>query len=80
MKIRIKDKVKSEAIRRKTKAIDIEYRVKKLKFHFAGHVIRGGDETWVKRSIDWRPYEERRARVRPKSRWRDEMEEKVGTG
>jgi len=33
---------------------------------------------WAKRTTEWQPREGRRAKGRPKRRWRDEIEEKAG--
>ena len=36
------------------------------------------DNRWTKRLTDWHPYNEKRSRKRPDTRWRDEIEKFAG--
>ena len=36
--------------------VDVGYSIKLKKFKFAGHVFRGSNERWVKRTTVWTPY------------------------
>lgn len=79
LKIKVKDRVRNEKIREETDAIDVGYRIRKLKYKYAGHVMRMGQERWVKRVIEWRPFDRKRGRGRPATRWRDEIVKSLGT-
>ena len=78
MKVKVNNRVRNENIRDKTNAIDGGYRVEKLKFKsYAGHVMRMGEQRWVKRVINWRPLDRMRRTGRPALRWRDDDLEKI---
>ena len=64
--------------KRKIKAKDIIQVVKQQKWRWAGHVARMNDNRWTKRITDWHPYNEKRSRKRPDTRWRDEIEKFAG--
>ena len=36
------------------------------------------DNRWTKRLTDWHPYNEKRSRKRPDTRWKDEIEKFAG--
>ena len=42
------------------------------------HVARMEDKRWAKITTEWYPRDCKRARGKPKRKWRDEIEEKVG--
>ena len=50
----------------------------KQKWRWAGHVARINDYRWTKRLTDWHPYNEKRSRKRPDTRWGDEIEKFAG--
>ena len=79
LSIRKKDKITNENIRNRTNIRDIGYSIKKAKFKYAGHIMRGKDDRWEKRVTEWRPCEGKRGNRRLKTRWRDELERRVGT-
>mgnify|MGYP000897032825 CR=1 FL=1 len=58
--------------------VDVGYKIKKLKFKYARHIIRGEDK-WSKKVTGWQVIEGSRRRGRPKLRWRDEITRRVGT-
>lgn len=78
LKIRQSEKINANHIRRITKSKDIIYTAKKLKFNFAGHIMRESKETWSKRLTTWVPYGRVRKQGRPALRWRDEIDGRVG--
>lgn len=78
LNIRLRDKIRNTSIREETQVQDVGYTIKKLKFKYAGHIMRASNERWEKLVTEWRPYEGRRKRGRPKTRWRDELENRVG--
>ena len=77
--IRLRDRVKNEYMRRKTNIIDAAKLACQLKWRWAGHVARAGDERWTERVLHWSyTREARRARGCPRGRWRDDIEEVAG--
>ncbi len=76
--IKKKDKIKSMDIRKTTEVKDIAYKVKKLKWKFAGHISRKKENTWAKIMEEWVPIWRKRPRGRPITRWRDEIVKEVG--
>ena len=79
MNVKIEDKIRNEKISEETNAVDVGYPIKKLKYKFAGHAVRMNEERWVKRVINWRPFDRTRSRGRLLTRWRDELEKNIGT-
>ena len=75
--ITLRDKKRSTWIREKTKVKDIPV-VKQQKWRWAGHVARMNDNRWTKRLTNWHPYNEKRSRKRPDTRWKDEIEKFAG--
>jgi hypothetical protein len=78
LKIKKRDKIKNRDIRGQTPSTDVGYKIKKAKFQYAGHIIRSERERWTKILTESRPYERKRSKGRPKTRWRDELERRVG--
>ena len=76
--ITLRDRKRSTWIREKTKVKDIVQVVKQQKWRWAGHVARMNDNRWTKRITDWHPYNEKRSRKRPDTRWKDEIERFAG--
>lgn len=77
--VKRKDRVRNLAVRRKSKIVDCRYRIKKLKFDYAGHVIRGEEGRWERKALFWIPRDKKRKVGRPKLRWEDEIIRRVGT-
>jgi hypothetical protein len=78
LKIKKRDKIRNRDIRGQTQSTDVGYKIKKAKFQYAGHIMRSERERWTKILTEWRPYEGKRNKGRPKTRWRDELERRVG--
>ena len=74
-----KDKIRNEVIRAKTKVKDIESRAENAKGQWAGHVARMNTRKWARITTEWTPRNGKRTKGRPKRRWRDDIELKVGT-
>lgn len=72
-KIKLKHKINNLTLLNKFNHKGIRYLVKKLKFNYAGHLIRDSKFKWTEHTLDWVPYDHRRSRGRPSSRWRDEI-------
>lgn len=77
--ISLRDRVRSETIRQRTKITDIIERAAQLKWQWAGHVARQNDSRWTKKLIQWRPRETRRSIGRPPKRWLDDVKRTAGT-
>ena len=74
-----RDKIRNEVIRSKTKVVDIIDKVPCMRGQWAGHIARMSNAGWAKIISEWTPREGRRARGRPKRRWRDSIEEVGGS-
>ncbi|KAI5728658.1 hypothetical protein M8J77_019174 [Diaphorina citri] len=57
---------------------DLSKEATKLKWRWAGHVARMGNERWAKKLTEWIPRSHKRTRGRKKIRWYDEMKKNVG--
>ncbi|XP_075990548.1 uncharacterized protein LOC142986144 [Anticarsia gemmatalis] len=77
LNVKKSDKLKNRVIRYKTKVIDITQKIRRLKWRWAGHLIRGHDK-WSKKVTRWYPREGKRKRGRPQKRWDDEIREVAG--
>ena len=42
--IKLRDRKSNKEVRGRTKAVDVGYKMKRQKFKYAGHLIRGGNE------------------------------------
>lgn len=78
LNISLKDKIRNEIIRERTKVKDVIRTTTEMKNKWAGHVARMNDNRWAKTTTEWIPRERTRRRGKPKRRWRDELEEKFG--
>nr|ADI61818.1 endonuclease-reverse transcriptase [Bombyx mori] len=76
--VSLKDKIRNEIIRPRTKVIDIAQRVSKLKWQWAGHICRRTDDRWSRRVLEWRPRSGRRNVGRPLARWCDDLRTVAG--
>lgn len=76
--IKRKDKVRNSNIRSKTKVQDITLKIRRQKWKWAGHMIRGKDK-WSKIITQWYPRDGKRKRGRPQRRWDDDIKQVAGT-
>nr|XP_013189558.1 unnamed protein product [Amyelois transitella] len=74
----LKDRVTNKDLRRRSKVTDVGRRVAKLKWEWAGHIARKS-ESWCKRLLDWRPWDQKRPRGRPQMRWKDDIKQVAGS-
>ena len=70
-----RDKIQNEVIRLKTKVIDIVDEVQCMTGQRTGYTARMRNTRWAKITSERTPREGRRARGRPKRRWRHNIEE-----
>lgn len=76
--ISLRDKIRNTEIRRKTKVRDIVKEVARMKWRWAGHIARCGDNRWTRRILEWRPRETTRSKGRPQKRWVDDIRAVAG--
>lgn len=79
LNIKLKDKIKLGIIRRQTKITDITYCIKKLKWRWAGHMIRSKRDKWSKDVTMWWPRGNKRKKGRQRRRWEDDVRRIAGT-
>ena len=77
--ITLKDKIRNEDLRRKTKVKSIASVCCRLKWKWGGHVMRQGNFKWTTQITKWIPRQQKRRKGRPRRRWKDEFTEKAGT-
>lgn len=77
LNVKRSDRLKNSVIRKKTRTIDVVQKIKRLKWRWAGHTIRGHDK-WSKKVTMWYPREGKRKRGRPQKRWDDDIREVAG--
>ncbi|CAK1594407.1 unnamed protein product [Parnassius mnemosyne] len=78
LKIKLQDRINSSKIRRRTKITDALTTIARLKWKWAGHVIRSSDGRWSERILHWFPRDGKRDRGRPLRRWKDDIEAVAG--
>jgi endonuclease/exonuclease/phosphatase family metal-dependent hydrolase len=76
--ISLRDRIRNEAIRSRTKVTDIALRIAKLKWQWAGHIARRTDGRWGGKVLEWRPRTGRRSVGRPPARWTDDLVKVAG--
>ncbi|CAH2268473.1 jg16903 [Pararge aegeria aegeria] len=76
--ISLRDKIRNEVIRQRTKVTDIAFRVSVLKWQWAGHVCRRTDGRWSRKVLEWRPRVGKRSVGRPPTRWSDDLRKVAG--
>ena len=76
--VSLRDRIRNEVIRQRTKVIDIAHRISKLKWQWAGHISRRTDNRWGKRVLEWRPRLGKRSVGRPQARWSDDLRKTAG--
>lgn len=76
--VSLRDRIRNEEIRRRTKVTDIARRIAKLKWQWAGHIARRTDGRWGRKVLEWRPRTGRRNVGRPPTRWTDDLVKAAG--
>lgn len=62
--IKLKDRIPNKEIRRRTGLADVASKVKRLKWKWAGHIMRTKDDRWTKSTTLWVPRNKKRRRGR----------------
>ncbi|CAG9120224.1 unnamed protein product [Plutella xylostella] len=76
--VSLRDRIRNEEIRRRTKVTDIAKRISTLKWQWAGHVARRADDRWSRKVLEWRPRVGKRRVGRPPTRWSDDLRKVAG--
>lgn len=69
--VSLRDRIRNEEIRRRTKVTDIAERISKFKWQWAGRIARRTGNRWGQKDLEWRPQPGRRSVGRPSTRWTD---------
>ncbi|CAH2226444.1 jg17684 [Pararge aegeria aegeria] len=77
--VSLRDQIRNEEIRRRTRVSDIAQRVAKLKWQLAGHIARRTDGRWGLKMLEWRPRTSKRSVGRPPTRWIDDIRRVAGS-
>ncbi|CAH2264014.1 jg16397 [Pararge aegeria aegeria] len=77
--VSLRDLIRNEKIRRRTRVTDIAQRVAKLKWQWAGHIARRTDGRWGLKVLEWRPRTGKRSVGRPQTRWTDDIRRVAGS-
>jgi hypothetical protein len=76
--VSLRDKINHEQIRQRTKVTDINEKILKMKWRWAGHVARQDPNRWDTKIIGWRSRTTKRNRGRPQKRWTDDLKAIAG--
>ncbi|CAH2239727.1 jg6796 [Pararge aegeria aegeria] len=77
--VSLRDIIRNDVIRRRTKVTDIAHRISKFKWQWAGHVCRRTDGRWGSRVLELRPRIGKRSVGRPPARWTDDLKKVPGS-
>ncbi|CAH2266802.1 jg7985 [Pararge aegeria aegeria] len=76
--VSLRDKIRN-VIRRSTRITDIAQRVAKLKWQWAGHIVRRRDGRWGPKVLEWQPRTGKRSVGQPPTRWMDDIRRVAGS-
>ncbi|CAH2230469.1 jg23194 [Pararge aegeria aegeria] len=77
--VSLRDQIRNEEIRRRTRVADIGQRVAKLKWQWAGHIARRTDGRWGLKVLEWQPRTGEISVGRPSTRWTDDIRRDAGS-
>jgi hypothetical protein len=77
--VSLRDRIRNDKIRKRTKVTDIARRIADLKWQWAGNIVRRTDGRWAGKVLKWRPRTGRRSVGRPPTRWTDDLVKVVGS-
>ncbi|CAH2239880.1 jg4565 [Pararge aegeria aegeria] len=77
--VSLRDQIRNEEIRRRTRVTDIAQRVAKLKWKWAGHIARRTDGRWGSLHVQWQHRTGKRSVSRPLTRWTDNIKRVAGS-
>ncbi|CAB3228197.1 unnamed protein product [Arctia plantaginis] len=76
--LRRRDRVKLETIKTETKFKNAHIVSRRLKWRWAGHMLRDTKEKWTKIITEWCPMGDKRNKGRPCKRWEDDFRQMAG--
>jgi hypothetical protein len=76
--VSLRDQIRNQVIRQRTKVTDIAHRFSMLKWQWASHISRRTDNRWGKRVLEWRPPQGKRSVGRSQARWSDDLRRTAG--
>ena len=74
-----REKIRNEDLRAGTEVKDVIQKAVEAKGKWAGHIARMKDHEWAKITTESTPLGRKKAKGRPKIRWRDDIEKKAGS-
>ncbi|CAH2242620.1 jg8457 [Pararge aegeria aegeria] len=77
--VSLRDQIRNEEIRRRTRVTDIAQRVAKLKWQWAGHIARRTDGRGGLKVLEWRPRTGKCSVGRAQTRWTDDIRRVAGS-
>ncbi|CAH2217753.1 jg20397 [Pararge aegeria aegeria] len=78
--VSLRDQIRNGEIRRRTRVTDIAQRVAKLKWQWAGHIVRRKDGRWGPKVLVWQPRTGKRSAVgRALTMWSDDIKRVAGS-
>ncbi|CAH2230041.1 jg20250 [Pararge aegeria aegeria] len=77
--VSLRDQIRNEKIRRRTKVTEIAQLVENLKLQWAGHIASRTDGRWGLLVLEWRSRTGRRSVGRPPTRWTDNIRRVAGS-
>ncbi|CAH2248507.1 jg18536 [Pararge aegeria aegeria] len=77
--VSLRDQIKNEEIRRRTRVTDIAQRDAKLKWQWAGHIARRTDGSWGSKVLEWQPRTGKGSVGRHPTRWTDYIKRDAGS-
>ncbi|CAH2242787.1 jg4421 [Pararge aegeria aegeria] len=78
LRVCLRDQIRNEEIRRRTRVTDIVQRVTKLQWRWATHIVRRKDGRWGPNMLEWEPRTGKRSVGRPPTRWTDDIKRVAG--
>jgi hypothetical protein len=76
--VSLRNRIRNQVIRQRTKVIDIAHRIGILKWQWAVHISRRTDNRWGKRVLEWRSRLGKRSVGRLQARWSDDLRRTAG--
>jgi hypothetical protein len=76
--VALRDRIRNDDIRKRTKVTDIARRIADIKWQWVGHIVRRTDGHWGGKVVEWRPRTGRRSVGRPPTRWTDDLVKVAG--
>ncbi|CAH2268931.1 jg6958 [Pararge aegeria aegeria] len=76
--VSLRDQIRSVEIRRRTRVTGLAQRVAKLKWQWAGHIVRRKDGRCGPKVLEWQPRTGKRSVGRPPTRWTNDIKRVAG--